>query len=52
MEAPSSATQATLATTDIVDGHTPNNLVTCESVYALGDCAGYVDGPLPALAQV
>ena len=52
MDAPSGATQATLATTDVADGHAPTNLVPCDSVYALGDCAGFVHGPLPALAQV
>lgn len=52
MHAPSVATQATLADTDSADAQTPKNLVPCDSVYALGDCAGYVDGPLPALAQV
>lgn len=52
MDAPSVATQATLADTDAADGNVPHNLVPCADVYALGDCAGYVDGPLPALAQV
>jgi hypothetical protein len=49
---PSEATVATMADTDTVDSQTPNNLVIVDSVFAIGDCAGYVNGPLPALAQV
>jgi hypothetical protein len=52
MDVPSEATVATMADTDTVDSQTPNNLVIVDSVFAVGDCAGYVDGPLPALAQV
>jgi hypothetical protein len=60
MDAPSVATQATLADTDSAvwgagaawGADADSCLVPCDSVYALGDCAAYVDGPLPALAQV
>jgi NADH dehydrogenase FAD-containing subunit len=52
MDTPSEATVATLEDTDIVDGQPPHTLVRVDSVFAIGDCAGYVDGPLPALAQV
>jgi hypothetical protein len=54
MAAPSGATQARIEDTEGAHGDTNsrNALVPCPSVYAVGDCAGFVDGPLPALAQV
>jgi NADH dehydrogenase FAD-containing subunit len=51
VEAPSSATEAAIDEAEDLERKS-GNLVACEDVFALGDCAGDVKGPLPALAQV